>query len=159
MTGRFLLFLTPLSYFDPQQRSLKAFWQVLSSACFSTDKTVLLISACFQLSARKGQPELPHFKMRGRPQGSGFPTVQQAAPTNSGPVVLGNGYGSLYAACVLTLACSEQTGLVAFPSQGPQPIHPLLCVLLASCRKCTVLVPQFPHIFVFCVSQGVATHC
>lgn len=50
-----------------------------------------------------------------------------------------------HAACIPTLACPKQTGLVVSPP-CLQPVQLLLYALLVSCRKCIVLMPQFPQV-------------
>lgn len=63
MTGGFLLFLTPPSYFDPQQSS---FQSILAGTQFSLsfNRQSSFTQLFFQVSAREGQPELPQFKLR-----------------------------------------------------------------------------------------------
>lgn len=90
MTGEYLLFLTPLFFFDPHQRS---FQSILVGTQFSLsfNRQNSFTHFCFHLSAREGQTELSQFKPRGKEQGSGFPTVLQAAPANPGTAVSGDG--------------------------------------------------------------------
>lgn len=82
---------------------------------------------------------------RGRWQGSEFPTVPQAAPTNSGTVVSGGG-----CRCPMLPAFQHWPALSkqgwSFPPPCLQPVQLLLYALLVSCRKCIVLVPQFPQV-------------
>lgn len=88
--GEYLVFLTPLLFFDPQQRS---FQSILVGTQFSLsfNRQNSFTHFCFHLSARAGQTEILQFKLRGRQQGSGFPTVLQAAPANPGTAVSGDG--------------------------------------------------------------------
>lgn len=58
-----LLVPTPLSSFDPQQRS---FQSILAGTQFSLPfkRQNIFIHFCFQLYDREGKPELPQFKLR-----------------------------------------------------------------------------------------------
>lgn len=148
VTGGHLHFLTPLFFFDPQQRS---FQSILVGTQFSLpfNRQNSFTHFCFHLSPRTRQTELLQFKLRGRQQGSGFPTVLQAASANPG----------MAADCPVRSALCSHIGLfwgngagcfthtqiqIQTPPLCLQPSYLLVCALLGSHRKCLVLLPQFP---------------
>lgn len=108
---------------------------LLSFYCLSVNKIVLLISTfCQNCHSSSWERQTANVRI-------------SYSPTNFSYRLWDRRRLQITLCCLCShpdLLWANRTGF--FPLQCLQPIHLMLCALLASCRKCAVPVPQFPQV-------------